>query len=174
MVVYQYNKDGYFAGITDDFGGAMPHNCTDKKPLEPKDGFNIKWNGDAWEYEEIPEISLDELKAKKWQQIKTARDKAEQAGLPYMDKILDSDTISVQRITTAVQAAQMAMQLKKEFVINWTTQDNSTLTMTAEDVCGIPFALAQYSDGLHAKARELREQIEVTETAEELEQIVWD
>lgn len=33
----------------------MPANATDVIPLEPKDGFDIVWNGSAWEYQEIPQ-----------------------------------------------------------------------------------------------------------------------
>ena len=32
----------------------MPANCTTVEPLEEKEGFNIKWNGTEWEYDEIP------------------------------------------------------------------------------------------------------------------------
>lgn len=32
----------------------MPADCTTVEPPEEKEGFNIKWNGEAWEYEEIP------------------------------------------------------------------------------------------------------------------------
>ena len=32
----------------------MPADCTTVEPLEEKEGFNIKWNGAAWEYDEIP------------------------------------------------------------------------------------------------------------------------
>ena len=32
----------------------MPADCTTIEPLEEKEGFNIKWNGESWEYEEQP------------------------------------------------------------------------------------------------------------------------
>ncbi len=31
-----------------------PADCTDVEPLEEKEGYNIKWNGSAWEYVEAP------------------------------------------------------------------------------------------------------------------------
>ena len=66
--VYIYDNDGYFAG--EDFpqidplesqkAGSeiliMPANSTDIEPPEDKEGFRIKWNGSAWEYEEIEEV----------------------------------------------------------------------------------------------------------------------
>lgn len=33
----------------------LPANATYEIPLEPKDGFNVIWNGSAWEYQEIPQ-----------------------------------------------------------------------------------------------------------------------
>ena len=30
----------------------MPHNATDIEPLEEKEGFDVVWNGTAWEYQE--------------------------------------------------------------------------------------------------------------------------
>lgn len=45
--------------------------------------------------------------------------------------------------------------------------------MTAQEVLGIPIALAQYSNTIHAKARTLREQIESATSQEELDKISW-
>ena len=47
----------------------LPADCTYEVPPEEKDGFDIVWNGDAWEYKELkkePEHNVpteDELKA---------------------------------------------------------------------------------------------------------------
>ena len=104
--------------------------------------------------------SIDELAESTWATAKTARDAAEQAGCPYLGKVLDSDSISVQRINTAVQAAQVATAQKQEFAVDWTMQDNSVLTMSIQDVLGMPVALAAYSNQLHEKARQCRENID--------------
>ena len=32
----------------------LPAQCTHTAPPEPKDGYNIVWGGEAWEYAEIP------------------------------------------------------------------------------------------------------------------------
>lgn len=117
--------------------------------------------------------TLTELKAVKWAEIKTERDRLEQSGVPYLSKVLDSDTISVQRIAIAVQAAQAAIAAEQPFTLEWTTQDNTPLTMDAEQAVGMSVALAMYSDSLHQTARTLREKIEAAETAEELEAIKW-
>ena len=135
---------------------------------------------EGWDYDGItfspPVIAtstLAELKAIKWQTIKSTRDTLEQSGVPYMGKILDSDTLSVQRITIAVQAAQAALSAGQPLTLDWTTQDNTVLTMTAQEVCGIPAALAMHSDSLHQIARGLRERIDAAETKEEIDVVTW-
>lgn len=122
---------------------------------------------------QTPMPTLEEIKLAKWEEIKLARDTEEQAGLPYMGKVVDSDTLSVQRLTIASQNAQIALALGQDFVIDWTCKDNSVLKMTAKDLIGIPPALAQFSDSLHQKARKLRGQIDEAETIEEVENIKW-
>lgn len=118
----------------------------------------------------IPEPTLDEVKAQKWEKIKQERDKTEQSGCPYMGGMLDSDSLSVQRINTAVQAAQV---IGESFEVDWTMQDNTVIHMTYADVLGMPAALAVFSNELHMKARALREQINAAETAEDVAVVVW-
>ena len=36
----------------------LPANSTFDEPLEPKQGYNVVWNGSAWEYQEIPPAPL--------------------------------------------------------------------------------------------------------------------
>ncbi len=117
--------------------------------------------------------TIEELKTRKWNSVRIERDRLEQAGVPYLGKILDSDTVSVQRIAIAVQAAQAAIAANVPFTLAWTMQDNTAVEMDAAQVVGMSVALAQYSDGLHQTARALREQIEAAETVEELANIKW-
>lgn len=120
-----------------------------------------------------PCATLEEEKAAAWKNIKAERNRREQAGVPYLGKVIDSDPTSVQRISIAVQAAQAAIGAGQDLSLDWTCQDNSVLTMTAEQVVGMSVVLAQYSTGLHQIARELREQIEAATTAEEVQAVKW-
>ena len=126
--------------------------------------------------EKIPPVlpTIEALKEIKWNEIKAERDKRKQSGVPYMGKVLDSDTLSVQRIAIAVQAAQAAIAAGQEFTLGWTCQDNTMLTMTAIELIGIPVALAQYSNGLHEIARGIRIAIDEASTTEEVEAIAWE
>lgn len=103
--------------------------------------------------------TIDEVATNVWTTVKSARNAAEQSGCPYIDKVLDTDSVSVQRINTAVQAAQVAQTQKQSFSIEWTMQDNSIVTMTIADVLGMPVALATYSNQLHDRARKIRDDI---------------
>ena len=133
-------------------------------------GAYIEDKGDYYEVVAIPLPTLEEVKAQKWGKIKQERDKTEQSGCPYMGGMLDSDSLSVQRINTAVQAAQV---IGESFEVDWTMQDNTVIHMTYADVLGMPAALAVFSNELHMKARALREQINAAETAEDVAVVVW-
>ena len=37
----------------------IPANCTELKPPEEKEGFNVVWNGTGWEYVEIPQEPIE-------------------------------------------------------------------------------------------------------------------
>ena len=76
--VYRYDEDNCYIGTDRAFESPLekgvfhiPANCTEIEPPEEKEGFKIKWNGEAWEYEEIPKEpetdppTFDELKASK-------------------------------------------------------------------------------------------------------------
>lgn len=56
--VYNYDELGYFVNsqeaLVNELGKEiLPESSTFNKPLEEKDGFKIRWNGEAWVYEEV-------------------------------------------------------------------------------------------------------------------------
>nr|WP_320145985.1 DUF4376 domain-containing protein [uncultured Anaeromusa sp.] len=124
-----------------------------------------------------PGPTLAELQDAAWSRIKAERDRREQAGAPYLGKIIDSDEKSVTRISIAVQAAQAAISAGTAFSLDWTMQDNSVVTMTAAEVVGMSVALATHSNGLHLAARAVHEKILAVTDAAELEAaekaVVW-
>ena len=66
MIAYRYDDKFMFVGVQmcqrDPIASVkagkeiylLPAQCTHTAPPEPKDGFNIVWSGEAWEYQEIP------------------------------------------------------------------------------------------------------------------------
>ena len=66
MIAYRYDDKFMYVGVQpcqrDPIASAkagkeiylLPAQCTHAAPPEPKDGYNIVWGGEAWEYAEIP------------------------------------------------------------------------------------------------------------------------
>lgn len=121
-----------------------------------------------------PARTLEQVKADKREQMNSIRDNLEQSGFPYQDKIIDSNPVSVQRITVAVQAAQAAIGAGHPFAITWTCQDNSTLDLDAVGMLGMPVALAVFANGLHETARAKKDLIDAATTIEEVEAVTWE
>lgn len=80
--VYRYDEDNCYIGTDRAFESPLekgvfhiPASCTEIEPPEGKEGFKTKWNGEAWEYEEIPKEpepkppTFDELKVKKLAEV---------------------------------------------------------------------------------------------------------
>lgn len=120
---------------------------------------------------ELSKPSLEELKLAKRDEINKARDEAEQGGFTYLGKVFDSDQVSCQRISCAVQAFQ---DMPVGNAITWTCQDNTTIALNSEQLKGLLVALATWSDECHEKANELKSRIDSATTEEELNQIVWE
>lgn len=77
----------------------------------------------------------------------------------------------MQRINTAVQAAQAALSLGQPFSIAWTCADGHVLTLDAAGMIGMPVALAMHANELHLIARAFAARILAATTVAELEQI---
>ena len=137
--------------------------------IEETDKTYFEYNG-----EYVCEVPLDELKQAKRDEINKARDNAEQGGFLYLGKMFDSDPISCQRIALASQTALISMQSQADFSVEWTCQDNSKITLSAEQTIGMSITLTQWSNSCHIKATELKNLIKNATTVEELEEICWD
>ena len=177
-IIYNYDNEGNFINsqiaLVDEFGKEiLPDGATYLKPLEEKEGFVVRFNGDKWIYEEIPqepEPTLAELKEQKRIEINRARDAEEQGGFEYLGKVFDSDQVSCIRMSSAAQAMQFAPD---NATITWTTQDNSTIDLNKSQLMGLVVALAQWSNVCHQKATSLKAQIDACASKEELDKIVW-
>lgn len=62
----------------------LPANSTEIVPLDFKEGFDVVWNGSAWEYQTIPEPEPEpEPTPEEKKQMRIAELKAELAGTDY-------------------------------------------------------------------------------------------
>ena len=114
---------------------------------------------------------IQEAKDAKLHAVNSLRDQKEAAGFPYFGKTFDSDERSAARIFGAVQAAQAALSAGQPFVIDWTVQDNTTVTMDAAATIGMSVAMAQHAGALHVYARSLKDQIAAASTQAALDGI---
>lgn len=125
-----------------------------------------------WEIVDLsPEQMAANLDAKKAQMVAVVnarRDSAEEGSFTYLGKQFDSDSRSVQRINTAVQAAQVALAASMPFQLEWMCADNTTLNLDAQQMLGVPVALATHANAVHLNGRSLKNAIISATTAAEL------
>lgn len=139
-------------------------------PDEPKVGIGWMWNGANWLMPpRWPSVAAGraELRGR----VNAERDAHEQGGFAYMGKVIDSDPLSAQRLIGAAQLAQIAIGAAQPFSIDWTCADDTSLTMDAQQMLGAMAALGQHVTAVHARARQLKAQLEAAQTVAELEQV---
>jgi hypothetical protein len=119
--------------------------------------------------EEIEAAILPAKRAQVIEQINAERDRREQSTFPYLGKQVDSDPVSVQRITVASSTAQMALAASVPFEVNWACADNSLLTLDAMGVLGMMQALGSHGLALHMYGRGLKAQAEASEEPESID-----
>ena len=185
MYAYKYDENKYYAGQQDcqldpiatkregHEVWLLPANCTWQDPLNEKDGYKIKWNGEAWEYEEIPvepepePPTLDEVKSQKIRELKGIRDTKEVEPIRTNKGIFDYDEKARDRIKDAMVA------LKYSSKIEWTLADNTDVSVSQLDLENVILAVASRSNDLHIKYRELKQRVNAAQTVEKVEAIVW-
>ena len=185
MKAYKYDSDFYYAGQQDcqldpiatkregHEVWLLPANCTWQDPLNEKDGYKIKWNGEAWEYEEIPvppepePPTLEEVKEQKINELKSIRDTKEVEPIRTDKGLFDYDEKARDRIKDAMVA------LKYSSKIEWTLADNTDVSVSQLDLENVILAVASRSNDLHIKYRELKQRVNAAQTVEEVEAIVW-
>ena len=120
MIAYRYDNNFMYVGVQmcqrDPIASAkagkeiylLPAQCTYEAPPEPKDGYNIVWGGEAWEYTEIPVKPEPETPEP---HVPTLQEKIErlnadyesarfELGKYYMEAFLDGDVDSQKELKT--------------------------------------------------------------------------
>lgn len=187
MYAYKYDENKYYAGQqecqldpleTEKAGHdvwLLPANCTWAEPLEEKEGYKVKWNGEEWEYELIPiepepePPTLEEVKTAKINELKAIRDTKEVEPVQTDKGVFDYDDKSRDRLAIARQALTDAGGGE----IVWTTADNQRVSMGIADFAAINGAAAVRSNALHIKYNELKQRVNACESVEEVKTIVW-
>lgn len=101
-------------------------------------------------------------------ELKRQRDTAEVAPIAYNGHSFDYDDKARDRINAAI----IALSLQGEGAsIDWTTADNTEVTVTSNDLRAIIAAIAVRSNELHIRYRNAKAKVEEAQTAKELEAI---
>lgn len=125
--------------------------------------------GEYYEVVAVPEPSLDEAKASKIAELKSIRDTQEVADIQVNGYLYDYDEKARERINAAIIALDLTGG-----TITWTLADNTDKEVSANDLRFVIAMVAQRSNELHVKYRNLKERVESATTKEQVEAIVWD
>ena len=106
--------------------------------------------------------TLEDIKAQKWSEIKSQRDRLEFGGFEFEGNVYDSDQVSQGRIMGAAAAGVDQI---------WTLADNSTVELTALQLQQLYSALQVHVAGVHERGRIARQLIAEAETIEQVEAI---
>lgn len=115
------------------------------------------------------EVEIEVLRQRKWEVMKQSRDAEEFGGMVFAGNTYDTDALSQQRIQGAAQLASLDAITE----MDWTTAENTTVTLTKADVINLGLALGSHITTAHSRGRIVRQQIEAATTKAELEAITW-
>ena len=129
---------------------------------------HIEDKGNYYEVVPNPIPSLDDVKAAKLTELKAARDIRETSPIEYNDHLFDFDEKSYSRITAAIYALDVSGG-----TIHWTTADNDTVEVSANDLRGVIASAAVRSNALHIKYRGYKDRVNAALNASEVRAVVW-
>lgn len=112
---------------------------------------------------------LSVIKDLKRAELKTARNTEEFGTFTWDGSTFDANTASQIRINNAMLLATN----NPAYTVNWTLADNTTRTLSAQDILAVGLALAQHTDATFVKSQNLQQQVDAAQTKEEVEAITW-
>lgn len=136
--------------------GCEPVRCDDPAVVPGE------WSWDAGGFARILPSAppIDEQRALVWEAVRAARDRAEWWGCSTPLGRADSDPDSQRKVAGAVQMAMIAQAAGTPFSIDWTMQDNSSVTHDASAMITLGVAVGQHVAACHAVALAKRSAIE--------------
>ncbi|AZB96440.1 DUF4376 domain-containing protein [Acinetobacter pittii] len=127
-------------------------------PTQPSPHHTFDYTTKQW----IDPRTLDEIKAQKWAEIKSQRDRLEFGGFEFEGNVYDSDQVSQGRIMGAAVAGIDQV---------WTLADNTTVELSASQLQQLYAALQAHIASVHERGRIARQKIEAALTYEEIEAV---
>ena len=127
-------------------------------PSKPTEFHIFDYELKSW----VDPRSLDDIKAQKWTEIKSQRDRLEFGGFEFEGNIYDSDQVSQGRIMGAAVAG---------IDQTWTLADNTTVALSAMQLQQLYAALQAHIASVHERGRSARQLIFDAETKEQVEAV---
>lgn len=124
-----------------------------------------------FQIQEVPRPALADIKLQKIEILKQERTKREEAPVEYKEKLWDFDADARARINAAASALEM---LDDVDYLTWTSADDTSLNLTAQDLRMIIAIAAIRGDALHTQYRTLRDAVNNCTTEEEINSINWE
>ncbi|MEN2747083.1 DUF4376 domain-containing protein [Sphingomonas sp. T9W2] len=148
-------------------------NCPDTCDLVPCDDpevVPVEWVWEATGFTRIipPAPTINQQRALVWEAVRAARDRAEWWGCSTPLGRADSGPDSQRKVAGAVQLAMIAQAGGAPFSIDWTMQDNSSVTHDAAAMIALGVAVGQHVAACHAVALAKRSAIEAAGNVEAL------
>lgn len=144
---------------------------TDRKIIQLVDG-SFAFEDEVNLNEEAIRKSEKELataKSNKINELKNYRDTEEVEPIEYNGNFFDYDDKARDRIKDAQEMLEGT-----DISIDWTSADNTDVSLSYQDFKNIRKAVALRADVLHKRYRSLREQVDIATTIEEVEVITWE
>ena len=120
---------------------------------------------------DAPQPPLSWFQNRRWEALKIARDAAIDAGVETPFGTFDSDPQSRANLGDAVLAARISQD--PAFSIEWTLADNTSVTLSAEQLVTVGLLVMQHVNQQHAIGRAKRAAVYAATSIEEVEAIVW-
>lgn len=127
-------------------------------PEQPTQYHTFDFDSKTW----CDTRSLVEIKAQKWEEIKSERNALEFGGFEFEGHIYDSDQTSQGRIMGAALSQQAQ---------SWTTKDNAVVPLSAAQMSELYSTLQARIASVHERGRIARQLIFDAETKEQIEAI---
>jgi hypothetical protein len=139
------------------------------EPVAPDHAeFYYRQETDVAPYVDYIERPIEELRLQFRRKVNDQRFELERNGFTYQGRKFDSDQASFNRLQVALSMAMIANTANVPYAVDWTTADNSVVTLDANQVLEMAKALAAYGTSLHERARLLKKKIETCKSLAEL------
>ena len=139
-------------------------------PEKPAGHYSFDYSKKAW----VDPRSLQDFKDAQWEQVKLQRSNTELSVFKFQGRYYDCDRVSQSRIQGAVQLASIALANNQTVVQEWTTADNSVVSLNATDLLNLGLQLGLFVNKVHDYGRVLRARIDAADSSLDVQEVLWD